>query len=93
MIKAALAKVKQVSTWPSLFKALTALEHAISTNLSLADLMQFALKMDLNNAHHVGLSNQNVLVDATASDGEYILRPANNDWQAIINYVKQQLYN
>jgi len=93
MIKAALTKVKQVSTWPSLFNALTALEHAIYTNLSLADLMQFALKMDLNNAHHVGLSNQNVLVDATASDGEYILRPANNDWQAIINYVKQQLYN
>lgn len=93
MIKAALTKVKQMSTWPSLFNALTALEHAIYTNLSLADLMQFALKMDLNNAHHVGLSNQNVLVDATASDGEYILRPANNDWQAIIKYVKQQLYN
>jgi anionic cell wall polymer biosynthesis LytR-Cps2A-Psr (LCP) family protein len=93
MIKAALTKVKQVNTWPSLFNALTALEHAIYTNLSLADLMQFALKMDLNGAHHVGLSNQNVLVDATASDGEYILRPANNDWQAIIKYVKQQLYN
>jgi LCP family protein required for cell wall assembly len=93
MIKAALTKVKQINTWPSLFNALTALEHAIYTNLSLADLMQFALKMDLNDAHHVGLSNQNVLVDATASDGEYILRPANNDWQAIIKYVKQQLYN
>src|SRR5438270_10534133 len=90
MIKAALTKVKQVNTWPSLFNALTALEHAIYTNLSLADLMQFALKIALNNAHHVGLSNQNVLVDATASDGEYILRPANNDWQAIIKYVKQQ---
>ncbi len=93
MIKAALSKVKQMSTWPSLFNALTALEHTIYTNLSLADLMEFATKMDLNDAHHVGLSNQNVLVDATASDGEYILRPANNDWQAIIKYVKQQLYN
>jgi anionic cell wall polymer biosynthesis LytR-Cps2A-Psr (LCP) family protein len=93
MIKAALSKVKSISTWPSMFNALTALEHTIYTNMSLADLMQFALKMDLNNAHRVGLSNQNVLVDSTASDGEYILAPANNNWQAIIDYVKQQLYN
>ena len=56
-------------------------------------LMQFALKMDLNNAHRVGLSNQNVLVDDTASDGEAIMAPANGNWQAIKDYVKQQLYN
>ncbi len=93
IIKAALSKVKSISTWPSMFNALTALEHTIYTNMSLADLAQFALKMDLTNAHHVGLSNQNVLVDSTASDGEYILAPANNNWQAIIDYVKQQLYN
>src|SRR5579859_4882105 len=93
IIKAALSKVKSISTWPSMFNALTALEHTIYTNMSLADLMQFALKMDLNNAHRVGLSNQNVLVDSTASDGEYILAPANGNWQGIIDYVKQQLYN
>ncbi|HYK85947.1 MAG TPA: LCP family protein [Ktedonobacteraceae bacterium] len=93
MIKAALTKVKSMSTWPSMYNALSALEHTIYTNLSLADLAQFALKMDLNNAHRVGLSNQNVLVDATAPDGEYILQPANGNWQGIIDYVKQQLYN
>ncbi len=93
MIKAALSKVKSISTWPSMYNALTALQHTIYTNMSLADLMQFALKMDLTNAHHVGLSNQNVLVDSSASDGEYILAPANGNWQAIIDYVKQQLYN
>ena len=71
---------------------MNALQHAIYTNLSLADLMQFALKMDLNNAHRVGLSNQNVLVDATAPDGEDILQPASS-WQAVQDYVKQQLYN
>src|SRR6266566_2305420 len=92
IIKAALDKVKQTSTWPSLYNALNALQHAIYTNLSLADLIQFALKMDLNNAHRVGLSNQNVLVDATAPDGESILQPANS-WQAVQDYVKQQLYN
>lgn len=93
MIKAALGKVKSMSTWPSMYNALTALQHTIYTNLSLADLMQFALKMDLTNAHHIGLSNQNVLVDATAPDGEYILQPTNGNWQNIVNYVKQQLYN
>jgi len=93
MIKAALSKVKQMSTWPSLDNALNALQHTIYTNMSLADLMQFALKMDLTNAHRVGLSNQNVLASGTAPDGEYILKPANGNWQAIVDYVKQQLYN
>ncbi len=93
IIKAALAKVKQVSTWPSLFNALAALQHTIYTNMSLADLTAFALKMDLNAAHRVGLSNQNVLVDSAARDGEYILAPRNGDWQALVDYVKEQLYN
>jgi LCP family protein required for cell wall assembly len=93
IIRAALAKVKQVSTWPSLFNALTALQHTIYTNMSLADLTEFALKMDLNTAHHVGLSNQNVLVDSRAPDGEYIVAPRNGNWLAIVDYVKQQLYN
>ncbi|HEX6554189.1 MAG TPA: LCP family protein [Ktedonobacteraceae bacterium] len=93
MIKAALSKVKQMSTWPSLYNALNALQRTIYTNMSLADLMQFALKMDLTNAHRVGLSNQNVLANGTAPDGEYILKPANGNWQAIVDYVRQQLYN
>lgn len=93
IMKAVLSKVKQVSTWPSLFNAMTALQHTIYSNMSLADLSQFALKMDLDHAHRVGLSNQNVLVDATAPDGGYILQPANGNWQAVADYVKQQLYN
>src|SRR5437868_2361795 len=93
IIKAALSKVKQISTWPSLYNALNALQHTIYTNMSMADLMQFALKMDLTNAHRVGLSNQNVLADGTAPGGEAILAPANGNWQSIKDYVKQQLYN
>lgn len=93
IIKAALAKVKQMSTWPKLYDALTALQHTVYTNMSLADLAQFALKMDLNGAHRVGLSNQNVLIDSSTSGGEYILVPRNGDWQAVKNYVSQQLYN
>jgi len=93
IIKAALSKVRQFSTWPSLYNALTALQHTVYTNLSLADLAEFALKMDLNNAHRVGLSNQNVLADDTAPDGEAILTAANGNWQAIKDYVNHQLYN
>jgi len=93
IIKATLAKVKKVSTWPNLFNAMSALRHTIYTNMSLADLTGFALNMDLNAAHRVGLSNQNVLADSTAPDGEYILVPRNGDWNAIADYVKQQLYN
>jgi polyisoprenyl-teichoic acid--peptidoglycan teichoic acid transferase len=92
IIKAALAKVKQVSTWPGLFGAMDALKKALYTNLSLADLTQFALKMDLNNAHHVGLSNDNVLEDSIGPNGETILLPKNGNWQGIQDYVKQNLY-
>src|SRR5258708_28698513 len=93
IIKAALAKVKQVSTWPKLFNALTALRHTIYTNMSLADLAQVDLNMDLNASHRVSLINHNVLLDSTSSDEQYILAPRNGDWNAIVDYVKQQLYN
>ena len=61
------------------------------TNLSLTDLALFARKMDMNSATRVGLSNQNVLVDAQASDGESILLPRNGDWSSIGRYVAGQL--
>ena len=92
IMKAALSKLKDWHTWPSFFSALDALKHAIYTNLSLADLAQFALKMDLNNAHRVGLSNSNVLMDTTSPDGQAILLPKNGDWNAIRDYIKQQMF-
>lgn len=95
IVKAVLADVKQMSTWPRLFDAMDALKSTIYTNMSLADLSQFALKMDLNDSKtaHIGLSNQNVLVDGTGPDGGYILRPQNGDWAVIPTYIKQHLYN
>jgi LCP family protein required for cell wall assembly len=95
IIKAVLAQIKQISTWPRLLNAMTALQHTIYTNLSLADLAEFSSKMDLNDAHtaHIGLSNANVLQDATSNDGQAILLPQNNNWQAIVDYIKQNLYN
>lgn len=93
IMQAVLTKLKQWQTWPSLFNAMDKLKKTLYSNLSLADLGAFAMKMDLKDAHRVGLSNQNVLVDATSSDGQAILLPANNDWKAITAYVKQNLYN
>jgi len=95
IVKAVLSDVKQVSTWPKLLNAMDALKSAIYTNMSFADLSQFALKMDLNDSKtaHIGLSNQNVLVDNTAPDGGYILSPQNGDWGAIPKYIQQHLYN
>lgn len=95
IMKAVLAKIKQVSTWPSLFSAMDAMKHTIYSNLSLADLSEFALHMDLNdpNTAHIGLSNQNVLEDFIASDGEAALRPVNGNWNAITDYINKHLYN
>ena len=75
IMKAALAKLKDWHTWPTFFSALDALKHTLYTNMSLADLAMFALKMDLNNAHRVGLSFSNVLMDSQSSDGQDILLP------------------
>jgi polyisoprenyl-teichoic acid--peptidoglycan teichoic acid transferase len=93
IMKAALTKLRDWRTWPSFFSALDALKHTIYTNLSLADLAMFALKMDLNSAHRVGLSNSNVLMGARSDDGQSILLPKNDDWNLIKTYISQQLYN
>jgi LCP family protein required for cell wall assembly len=92
IMKAALAKLKDWHTWPSFFSALDALKHTIYSNLSLADLTQFALKMDLNNAHRVGLSFSNVLMGENIG-GQDVVVPQNGNWQLIKDYIHQQLYN
>jgi len=94
MVKAVLSKVKQSSTWPHLYDAMDALKGAIYTNMSLADLGEFAMKMDLNDPKtaHIGLSNQNVLVD-NYDGGNYKLLPANGNWAVIPDYITKHLYN
>ncbi len=92
IMQAALSQLKKWQTWPSIYSAMDALKGTLYSNLSLADLASFALKMDLNGAHKLGLTNNNVLVDSSAN-GQYILAPRNNDWSLITLYVKQGLYN
>ncbi|HEV2662519.1 MAG TPA: hypothetical protein VGU68_18085, partial [Ktedonobacteraceae bacterium] len=95
ILKAALAKVKQVSTWPSFFNALNALQKTIYTNLSLSDLARYVLAMNLNDPKtpHIGLTNGNVLQDANLPDGTYVLQPQGGDWTQIPKYINQRLYN
>jgi LCP family protein required for cell wall assembly len=91
LIRAILSRARQPSAWPGLTNATNALQGAIYTNLSLADLALLAQKMELTHAARIGLTNQNVLVDAQSSDGQAILLPANGDWNSIQQYVANHL--
>jgi len=91
LIRAILDRARQVGAWPGLLNATNALQSAMYTNLSLADLMLFTHTLDLTHAARIGLTDQNVLVDAQSSDGQDILLPANGDWNAIAQYVSANL--
>ena len=87
LIRAILGRARSISAWPGLNGALDALQRSLYTNLSLADLVRFTQKLDFTNAAHIGLTNQNVLVDAQSNDGQDILLPTNGDWNAIRQFV------
>ncbi|HEX2349098.1 MAG TPA: LCP family protein [Ktedonobacterales bacterium] len=91
LIRAIASRMRSPSAWPGLSNAMNALQSAIYTNLSLADLSAFTLKLDLSHAAHVGLSESNVLAPSTSSDGQDILLPQNGDWDAIKQYVSSNL--
>jgi polyisoprenyl-teichoic acid--peptidoglycan teichoic acid transferase len=91
LIRAIAGRLRSPSAWPGLSNAMNALQKALYTNLSLADLTAFTLKLDLNNAAHIGISTSNVLVGATSGDGQDILLPQNGDWDAIKQYVSSHL--
>jgi LCP family protein required for cell wall assembly len=98
IIKAAMSKIRQLSTWPKIFDALNALQDTIRTNLSLLDLVQFTLDMDLESSQtaRIGLSYDNVLTDGTSSDGQSIVIPKDgdwNDWTTVASFVQKNLYN
>ncbi|HET9110730.1 MAG TPA: LCP family protein [Ktedonobacterales bacterium] len=91
LIRAIISRMRSPSAWPGLSNAMNALQKAIYTNLSLADLAAFTLKLDFAHAAHVGLSTSNVLVNSTSSDGQDILLPENGDWNAIKQYISKNL--
>jgi LCP family protein required for cell wall assembly len=58
VIRAALGKVKLLVTWSSLYRALTTLQNAIYTNLSLIDIIGLIQGMDLDTGHNILLNTQ-----------------------------------
>lgn len=91
LIRAIASRLRSPTAWPGLSNAMNALQKAIYTNLSLADLSAFTLKLDFNHAAHIGLSNSNVLVGSVSGDGQDILLPQNGDWNAIKRYISDNL--
>lgn len=90
LIKAIVAKMTQLSSWPKLFSVLDALKSSFFTNLSARDLFAFVRKIDFNNPTRIGLSNQNVLQDSSSDDGQYILVPKGS-FEDVQQYIQQQL--
>jgi LCP family protein required for cell wall assembly len=91
LMRALVAKMRSPLEWRAIPSIMDALQTRLATNLSMRDLFTIFIQFDFSNATHIGLTNQNVLVDAVSSDGQDILLPRNGDWGAIQQYVQQQL--
>jgi LCP family protein required for cell wall assembly len=90
LLKAIATKIKTVSNWTEIPGAMDTMQSQLTTNLSIRDLITIFNQVDFGQAKHIGLTNQNVLVDETSS-GQAILVPRNGDWSLIQQYVQDQL--
>ncbi|MGN6564266.1 MAG: LCP family protein [Thermomicrobiales bacterium] len=91
LVAAIAAKVKRPTSWWRVFGVLNALQPALRTNLSPADLAVLFLRANIGGANHIALTTDNVLAGDTSADGQAILIPRNNDYGAIIRYIHDQL--
>jgi polyisoprenyl-teichoic acid--peptidoglycan teichoic acid transferase len=91
LIHAIVDRMRSITGAPGLLAAMNALQQTIYSNLSLADLAALTRKADVDHAARIGLTDQNVLVDAMSDDGQDILEPANGDWSVIQQYVAARL--
>jgi LCP family protein required for cell wall assembly len=91
LIHAIIDRARSLGAMPGLLGAMNALQQTLYTNLSLTDLALLAANADINHAALIGLTNDNVLVDAMSDDGQDILEPANGDWGAIQRYISARL--
>ncbi|HEY1391517.1 MAG TPA: LCP family protein [Ktedonobacterales bacterium] len=91
LIHAIIDRVRSLGAIPDLPGVMNALQQTLYTNLSLADLTLLATNANIDHAALIGLSNDNVLVDAVSDDGQDILEPANGDWGVIQRYINAHL--
>jgi LCP family protein required for cell wall assembly len=72
------------------FAVAGAVEDDVRTNMSVGDLARiFRRRVDPD--RNVVLSENNVLVASTSSDGQYILLPQGQDWDALRRFVRSSL--
>jgi polyisoprenyl-teichoic acid--peptidoglycan teichoic acid transferase len=91
LVAAIAAKLKRPTSWWRVFGVLNALQPALRTNLSPADLAVLFLRANIGGANHIALTTDNVLASDTSADGQAILVPRNNDYGLIVNYIHDQL--
>ncbi|HEU4782768.1 MAG TPA: LCP family protein [Ktedonobacterales bacterium] len=91
LIHAIIDRVRSLGAIPELPGVMNALQQTLYTNLSFADLSLLATNVDIDHAALIGLTNDNVLVDAVSDDGQDILEPANGDWGVIQRYINDHL--
>ncbi len=91
LIHAIVDRVRSLGAIADLPGVLNALQQTLYTNLSLADLTLLARGADINHAALIGLTNDNVLMDAVSDDGQDILEPDNGDWGVIQRYINAHL--
>lgn len=91
LIHAIVDRARSIGALPHMLSVMNALQQTMYTNLSLIDLTFLTRNVDVANATRIGLSNQNVLVDAMSDDGQDILEPANGDWSVVQQYIASRL--
>ncbi len=72
------------------FAVADAVEDDIRTNVSAGDLARI-FRQSVDRDDSVVLSESNVLMSATSSDGQYILLPQGEDWTALHQFVRASL--
>jgi len=91
LLRALFAKVRSPGGWFAAPGVMDDLQSRVKTDLSLRDLATIFTHFDIDHAARIGLTNQNVLTDVVANDGQDILLPRGGDWNAIRTYIQQQL--
>ena len=85
------ARLKQPTQWWRAFAVMGALQPALQTNLSPADLLILFLRADTGNSTRIRIDDSNVLENATSDDGQSILQPIGGDYERIVRYIREQL--
>jgi polyisoprenyl-teichoic acid--peptidoglycan teichoic acid transferase len=91
LLKTIFGKLRTPGGWFDATGVMDDLQSRVHTDLSLRDLTTVFTHFDINHATRIGLSNQNVLVDAVSDDGQDILLPRDGNWDIIRSYVQSQL--